>query len=91
MGSTDAHEGGGMSSSQANEFVPGASQPTVETNETNETEEGFFTAPPSKSGPSSSGVAPKSWQKNQKTVTTRAEVLRARSSREKKINKKYVD
>ena len=40
-------------------------------------------------GPSTCGVAPKTWQKKNKTITTRAEILRARSTREKKVNKKY--
>ena len=40
-------------------------------------------------GPSTCGVAPKTWQKKKKTITTRAEILRARSTREKKVNKKY--
>lgn len=73
------------------EFVPGASQPTHE--DIDDSQGGVFNAPtpPTNSGPGSSGVPLKAWQKKKQTITTRAEILRARSSRQRKVNKKYVD
>lgn len=97
MGSqADGREQGGqnISAGQNNEgdvipheFVPGASQPATEGNDS---QGGVFNSPPPNPEPSSCGVAPKPWQQKKKTVTTRAEILRARSSRPKKQNPKYV-
>lgn len=71
-----------------NEFYPGGSQPTTEIDDS---QGGIFMAPTAPPNPGPSGVTPKSWQKKNQTVTTRETLLRARSSREKKINRKYVD
>ncbi|KAK1396905.1 hypothetical protein POM88_006768 [Heracleum sosnowskyi] len=65
---------------QRHEFSPSASQPTIEVNDS---QEGIFGPPPGKRTTAASGVAPKAWQKKKQTVTTRAEILRARSVREK--------
>lgn len=72
----------------ATEFSPGASQPT---NEFNDSQGGIFSPPPEKQAAGASGIAPKAWQKKKKVVTTRAEVLRVRSAREKKVTKRYQD
>ncbi|KAK1364121.1 hypothetical protein POM88_039682 [Heracleum sosnowskyi] len=66
---------------QRHEFSPGASQPTIEVNDS---QGGIFGPPPGKRTNAACGVAPKAWQKKKQTVTTRAEILRARSVREKK-------
>ncbi|KAK1359233.1 hypothetical protein POM88_043707 [Heracleum sosnowskyi] len=93
MASTEANEGGGQDNTTdgdaiPHEFFPGASQPIIEGNDS---QGDVFTGSPPNPEPSSCGVAPKPWQKKKTVVTTRAEILRARSSREKKLNKKYVD
>ncbi|KAK1353236.1 hypothetical protein POM88_052371 [Heracleum sosnowskyi] len=61
---------------QRHEFSPGASQPTIEVNDSHG---GIFGPPPGKRTTAAYGVAPKAWQKKKQTVTTRAEILRARS------------
>lgn len=81
--------GEGEAQATPTEFAPGGSQPATQPTQS-EGAPGSQHPPPNE-GPSSAGVAPKSWQKKHKTVTTRAEILRARSTREKRINKKYVD
>ncbi|KAK1375990.1 hypothetical protein POM88_032183 [Heracleum sosnowskyi] len=93
MASTEANEGGGQDNTTdgdaiPHEFFPGASQPITEVNDS---QGGVFTGSPPNPEPSSCGVAPKPWQKKKIVVTTMAEILRAKSSREKKVNKKYVD
>ncbi|XP_074377763.1 uncharacterized protein LOC141719285 [Apium graveolens] len=70
------------------EFTPGESQPT---NEVNDSQGGIFGQTSATQPTSACGVAPKAWQKKQKIVTTRAEILKVRSVREKKANKRYQD
>ena len=82
----DEENVGGQST--ATEFAPGASQPT---DDLHDSQGGVFEPPPARQSPSTCGVVPKAWQKKQKVVTTRAEILRARSTRERKINKRYQD
>ncbi|KAK1382138.1 hypothetical protein POM88_019873 [Heracleum sosnowskyi] len=73
---------------QRHEFSPGASQPTIEVNDS---QGGIFGPPPGKRTTAACGVAPKAWQKKKQTVTTRTEILRARSVREKKATQRYHD
>ncbi|KAK1391358.1 hypothetical protein POM88_010414 [Heracleum sosnowskyi] len=73
---------------QRHEFSPGASQPTIEVNDS---QGGIFGPPPGKRTTAACGVASKAWQKKKQTVTTRAEILRARSVREKKATQRYQD
>lgn len=84
----DQQEGG--ENFNAAEFVPGESQPTAEMDAS---QGGVFTAQATATNPGegSSGVNLKTWQKKKKTITTRAEIMRARSTRERKLNKKYYD
>ncbi|KAK1354954.1 hypothetical protein POM88_048210 [Heracleum sosnowskyi] len=73
---------------QRHEFSPGASQPTIEVNDS---QGGIFGPPPGKRTTAACEVAPKAWQKKKQTVTTRTEILRARSVREKKATQRYHD
>ncbi|KAK1376554.1 hypothetical protein POM88_032747 [Heracleum sosnowskyi] len=73
---------------QRHEFSPGASQPTIEVNDS---QGGIFGPPPGKRTTAACGVAPKAWQNKKQTVTTRTEILRARSVREKKATQRYHD
>lgn len=84
----DQQEGG--ENFNAAEFVPGESQPTAEMDAS---QGGVFTAQATATNPGegSSGVNLKTWQKKKKTITTRAEIMRARSTRERKLNKKYYE
>ncbi|XP_074354730.1 uncharacterized protein LOC141693500 [Apium graveolens] len=74
----------------ASEFMHGASQPT---HEMDESQGGVFSPQSPTTNPllGTTGVTLKAWQKQHKAVTTRAEIMRARSTRERKMNKKYAD
>ncbi|KAK1380312.1 hypothetical protein POM88_027056 [Heracleum sosnowskyi] len=86
-GNDAAHEREEGGQQFTNEIYPGASQPATEIDDS---QRGVFRAstPPPNAG--SSDVTTKTWQKKKQTVTTRAALLRARNSREKKINSKFL-
>ncbi|KAK1395221.1 hypothetical protein POM88_014277 [Heracleum sosnowskyi] len=86
-GNDDVHEREEGGQEFPNEIYPGASQPATEIDDN---QGGVFRAPTPLPNAGPTDVTAKTWQKKKQTVTRDA-LLRARSSREKKINPKYLD